>query len=55
LLNNDQLLRESKSPEIFKDFKEETITFPPTYKFQNSDYTISRNASWSKLYFVKVS
>lgn len=49
LLNNDQLLKESKSTQIFKDFKEEAITFLPTYKFQDSEYTSSRNASWSKV------
>lgn len=48
LLNNDQLLKESKSTQIFKDFKEEIITFAPTYKFQDSEYTFSRNSSWSK-------
>lgn len=49
LLNNDQLLKETKGLEIFKGFTEEPITFAPTYKFLNSEYSSLRNASWSKI------
>jgi hypothetical protein len=54
LLNNDQLLKEMKSSKgVFKGFKEETISFLPTYKFIKSEYSIGRNSSWSKISVFK--
>lgn len=33
LLDNDQLLLEKSNSEVFRDFQEKEIRFPPTYKF----------------------
>lgn len=52
LSSNDQLLQEAERGEIFKGFREGTLTFKPTYKYDvgSSNYDTSykvRVPSWT--------